>query len=468
MMLPAMPSTDLANYVPGTRGPGSVHSSSGSTAVGVPSSIHEFMNSPTLGNICPPNFPSGSGGATVDGPTLSAGIAPYKYIPHSHSGPAVYMGHGRRLSNATTTSSMSGYPSSRHSGGGGSSTRPASTGARRHPRVSTISETGSPKERKRNSKSTRVLMRPDLEAEYLAWAEDFQSLFALVHGFCASYFHELPRLDTDWKTHLKAEANGDLWQYMCRICHTAEDHEPGDHALRLLKDRDSRPHLMQRLILQHILVFIFSFEGWKEYSEDVDAEMERLAEALRTGDGECFSPCPFCLLPLANTFSTASRTQDRQAIVDRRSELVKEMADGPNSEAFKNFKLTQHHRHLKTMVAPFLARRKTSNVDNEAFYDLFTITTTAWDLSAKLFAARLTCQYVWNDVGARFSADTHEPLDCTVSRLTLQYERCHVMLCATPAVTMRNDKGMTIETKNILKSGVLVLRYGTNPVPGFD
>jgi hypothetical protein len=164
-------------------------------------------------------------------------------------------------------------------------------------------------------------------------------------------------------------------------------------------------------------------------------------------------------LPLTNTLSD-SKAHERQAIVDRRSELVKEMADGPNSTAFKNFKLTQHHGHLKTMVAPFLSRHKLANADKEAFYDLFAITTSAWDLSAKLFAARRTFQYVWNDVGTRYSADTHEPLDCTVSRLTLQYEQCRVMLCATPAVTMRNDQGMNIETKNIIKSGVLVLRYG--------
>ena len=146
-------------------------------------------------------------------------------------------------------------------------------------------------------------------------------------------------------------------------------------------------------------------------------------------------------------------------IIDRRAQLVSEMAAGANAAAFKNFKLTQHHQYLKTMVAPFLATRKAANVANEAFYDLFTITTTAWDLSAKMFASRLTFQYVWNDAGVRFAAETHEPLDCSVDRLTLQHEHCRVRFCATPAVTVRNDQGMTIDAKNILKAGVLVMRY---------
>jgi hypothetical protein len=136
------------------------------------------------------------------------------------------------------------------------------------------------------------------------------------------------------------------------------------------------------------------------------------------------------------------------------------MVEGDNAASFRNFKLTQHHQFLKTMIAPFLTKRnRQENVTNEAFYDLFTIATSAWDLSAKLFRSRLTFQYVWNDVGARFSAETHEPLDCSVSPLTLQLEHCRVRLCATPAVTMRNDQGMTIDTKNILKAGVLVMRY---------
>jgi hypothetical protein len=146
-------------------------------------------------------------------------------------------------------------------------------------------------------------------------------------------------------------------------------------------------------------------------------------------------------------------------IINRRAQLVEEMVAGPNAAKFKNFKLTQHHQYLKTMVAPFLATHKAANVANEAFYDLFTITTTAWDLSAKMFASRLTFQYVWNDAGVRFAAETHEPLDCSVDRLTLQYEHCRIRFCATPAVTVRNDQGMTIDAKNILKAGVLVMRY---------
>jgi len=150
-----------------------------------------------------------------------------------------------------------------------------------------VTETGSPKERKRKDITHSLVREIDLEdAGYIKWADEFQSLFALVYGFCDSYFHELPVMDDDWKKQIRSEAGGQLWKYMRGICQSNQGLEPGEHAMRLLKDRDSRPYLMQRLILQHILLFICSYEGWKDYSEDNDEEMEKLEEQLKKIDRE--------------------------------------------------------------------------------------------------------------------------------------------------------------------------------------
>lgn len=374
------------------------------------------------------------------------GFGQFQGIPQSKSGPAVFLSqsqpqHQRQMS---TTGSV-------HYAGSAASSRQSSSN-RRTPRVSIIEETGSPKERKRNTPGSLLRSESDND-ESLRWAEEFQSLFALVVGFCTSYFYDLPQIEGDWKNVLKAEANGDLWEYICRICQTNQEQERGDHALRLLQDRQSRPHLLQRLILQHIIVFMFSYEGWKDFSEDVDEEMERLEQNLKTID--------------------PAKTYERQVLVDRRAQLVGEMVEGDNAAAFKNFKLTHHQQHLRTLIAPFLPRRtggggggssknrnnKSGGVANEAFYDLFTIASSAWDLSARLFRSRMTFQWAWAEVGTRFAADAHEPVDCSVDRLTLQHEHCRVRLGTTPAVTLRNDMGMTIATRNILKAGVLVMRY---------
>ncbi|KAH6613334.1 hypothetical protein F5144DRAFT_616306 [Chaetomium tenue] len=475
----ALPPTEQS-YASSIRAPPpSLHSSNSHIANGHPSM--DRSGSGTLGNVNTSGLyysgvPQGHGGPFV-------GYSPFQPIPQSHSGPVVYHGghslHQRRPSNTTAASGRSGvgYAAvSRQSSV--PPVRPAS-GPRRNPRAPTtmITETGSPKERKRATPGS--LVRADLEGSdmLMSWADEFQSLFALIYGFCASYFDDLPPMNESWKRQLQSEANGHLWDYICKICHSNHEQTRGDNAMRLLNNRDSRPYLMQRLILQHVMVFICSSEGWKDYSEDVDEEMEKLEMRLKKMD--------------------PSKAYDRQTLIDRRAQLITEMTSGSNAAAFKNFKLTQHHQYLKTMIGPFLTRlRKTTpappptshdgssdgpapaplpptqtNIANEAFYDLFGITTSAWELSTKLFQSRLTFQYVWNDGGTRFAAETHEPLDyvpiggtgggaggVTVG-VALQNEHARVRFCATPAVTVRNDQGMTIGIRNILKAGVLVLRY---------
>ncbi|KAL2156843.1 hypothetical protein VTH06DRAFT_4073 [Thermothelomyces fergusii] len=441
-------------YAPGLRGPAGLRP--GSTHVGhlAHSGSIDRAGTASPGTANPIALYPGAAGQLA-GPLVLRGHAPFPHqsLPHSHPGPVGgyqaqpnHNDHQRRPSSTTTASgrSATGYVSRPPSGPG----RIARTGP-------VATETGSPKERKRSTPHSLVRAVGLEHSDCLKWADEFQSLFALVYGFCASYFHELPALDgdggdggggdhdhdhDDWKRRLQSEVGGELWSYICKICRTQQpEQEPGDHAMRLLKDRDSRPYLMQRLILQHILVFICSYEGWKDYSEDADDEMEKLEEELKKMD--------------------SSKTFDRQAIIDRRAQLVADMAEGANAAAFKNYKLTQHHQHLKTMQQQQQQQQQGGRAAaNEAFYDLFTITTAAWDLSGRLLRSRLTFQYAWADAGARFAAETHEPLDrAAVDRPALRHEHCRLRFCATPAVTVRDDRGVTIDARNILKAGVLLM-----------
>ncbi|KAL2134056.1 hypothetical protein VTI74DRAFT_1112 [Chaetomium olivicolor] len=447
----AMPmEQSYSQSIAGSARSASIHSGSSHSSTSLPGSVHS--GSDRSASVQPTAFPPAAfmypPGHYLPGPLMPSipgmpGVAGYTQfggIPQSQSGPTVFPSqiHQRRPSTSTTGSARSGaaYPTSRYSA---PSSRPSSTGPRRPPRVSIIEENGSPKERKRNI--TRSLARTDLDdPKYRMWAEQFQTLFALVLGFCSAYLHEPPVVEgDDWKKHIETTADGDVWEYICQVCQYIQEQDRGNHALRLLKDRDCRPYLVQRLIVQHIIASIFIPDAWKGFSVDFDRELDQLAEQWKAVD--------------------PSRTVERQLIVDRRAKLVAAMMEGKKGEAFKSFKETQHNQYLKKMVAPFLAKRKNANATNEAFYDLFAIAQSAWELSGKLFLSRLSFDYMWTDAGNRFSADAHEPLDGEMDRFSLQRDHWRVKLCATPAVTVRNDQGMTIEIKNILRAGVLVMRY---------
>ncbi|KXX82529.1 Liprin-beta-2 [Madurella mycetomatis] len=345
--------------------------------------------------------------------------------------------HLRPPSRAGSSSVYSGASGLSHSRHAGSTPSRHSSMARPSPRVTKTTEWGSPNERRRDTACALVRVEPD-DGESQKWAVEFQTLFALVYGFCKNYFEELPKIGKDWKSHLQGEAGGRLWDYICRVCHPGQEKERGDYALFLLKGSESRPYFIERLLIQHIILFVLSSEGWEDYSTDVDDEMRSLEQRLRATD--------------------PSKTFERQSIIDRRAELVTEMAEGPKAAAFKNHKLNQHHQQLRMMIAPFLPRTKENNMRDEAFYDLFAIAGAAWDLSSKLLRSRLTFQYVWNDPCAKFSADVHEALGCSIGPVYLQREHWRLKLCVTPAVTIRSDKGMTISARQILKSGVTVMR----------
>lgn len=210
------------------------------------------------------------------------GPGPVKGVPPSLSGPA-FSGQSqqRRLQSSGTSSfgqstagsANSGYPS-------GTRTRPSSGPS---PRESAADALGSPLERRRGTSPSLALVRRDPdEGDAKMWDDEFQSLFAMVYGFCTSYFNELPRINGDWKTYLQAEAGGNLWEYMCAVCDPGARQARGERALRLLQEDATRPYLMQRLILQQMLRSIFTRDGWKDYSAETDAELKKIEEELKT------------------------------------------------------------------------------------------------------------------------------------------------------------------------------------------
>lgn len=219
---------------------------------------------------------------------LQAQAMPRSY---SSSGPIVPMGqfqHQPRLSTATSSSARSSV-GNRSSTYLGTTPTHVSSVPRRSPRAPGSTEWGSPNERKRVS--TGLLTKVGLnDGECKKWAEEFQGLFALVGGFCESYFNVLPHIDGDWKSHIQAQANGVLWDYICQVCQPGQEHERADRAMGLLMDDVCRPYLMQRLIVQHIIVFIFTYEGWRDYSEDGDEEMAKLEKNLKNIDRKFINP----------------------------------------------------------------------------------------------------------------------------------------------------------------------------------
>ncbi|KAK3344117.1 hypothetical protein B0T25DRAFT_584941 [Lasiosphaeria hispida] len=267
------------------------------------------------------------------------------------------------------------------------------------------------------------------------WGDEFNTMFAMSLGVCMSYA-EMSRV-RDLSEHVQATSRS-LWDYMSQLLYPDSRKNGSTHATMLLNDDSSRPYFMDRIVLQHILSTIFTYDGWLGYDLATDHEMIETERLLNTQE--------------------IYKTHERQKLLDRRAALVINMMDGHRWAAFRQFKVNDHYQKLRKVIGPLIPNPPMVDGRTDAFYDLFSITEMAWELSAKLWLSRLSFSYVWNDAGAKFSMDSHTALNSDVEELVLQAKQHRVKLAVTPGITMRNDMGMNILPQQILKSGVLIMK----------
>ncbi|KAK3304018.1 uncharacterized protein B0T15DRAFT_399437 [Chaetomium strumarium] len=294
---------------------------------------------------------------------------------------------------------------------------------------------GSPKERKRDTPRA-VLSDP----ETVKWADEFNTLFSMIRGFCVQYFQQLPPVEGDLKARLQKQTDGYLWGFISNLAAHDQEASRGKYVLRLLNSPGARTYFLQRLIFQYVFTAMMSVQAWADYSTDCGDKLRATERELDAID--------------------ASKPHERQALIERRAKLIREIVESPEATKYRSNKITQHASRLKDILAVFLP----SDMDSKAakdgvVYDISVIASTAWDVSAKVLQAPITFVFTFNDVNSLFMTEMHEALDCSTDPRQLQAEKCRVKLCVTPAITLRKDQGSTIHAKNILKASVLVMKY---------
>ena len=126
----------------------------------------------------------------------------------------------------------------------------------------------------------------------------------------------------------------------------------------------------------------------------------------------------------------------------------------PDFPSFRQRKESFHQQRLKTIVGPLMDG---SASRSDAGYDLHNIAATALQISANMFQSRLSFQFVWNDTCTKFTADSHIAKETAVDAVTLQMRQWRLKLVITPGVTIRDDRGMSIVPRRVLRSEVLVM-----------
>ncbi|KAK3683904.1 hypothetical protein B0T22DRAFT_443894 [Podospora appendiculata] len=364
------------------------------------------------------NPSSSISGDEMSRPGSSAMISPP--VHSQHPAPAVNRHGHRNMRN-------SGRPRSSRSGDGP-----------RHPQQthSGASEYGSPVGRKAPltviARSYPAIEDDEATAE---WRKEFQKLFSLLEGFSKSY---TGGAGVGVAAGVKQQSPV-LWNHICEVLYPNNLQNGNAHATYLINDDQARPYLVLRLLVQHIVENILSYQGWLGFDGTTDKELTDLANRLKTVD--------------------LFKTHERQFAVDGQAAIVSRITKHPKFLSFQNWKKNDHFAKVKAIVGPLLSNcQPKSTTMGDASYDLFSIVDSAWMLSGRLFNSRLSFQYSWGETCHKFSHELHEAIDTPEDPRLLQSKQMRLKLVAVPGVTMRNDQGMSILPKRLLKAKVLLMQ----------
>ena len=81
----------------------------------------------------------------------------------------------------------------------------------------------------------------------------------------------------------------------------------------------------------------------------------------------------------------------------------------------------------------------------------------AWDLSCRILTSRLTFDFRFPEVGARFSGQSMVPVWPSCEASELQAKHWRVALVTTPVVTCRNDTGSNISAHSVSLADVICM-----------
>lgn len=123
--------------------------------------------------------------------------------------------------------------------------------------------------------------------------------------------------------------------------------------------------------------------------------------------------------------------------------------------AWHKHKVDDIARMLQTTVQPLLNRFASPG---EAHRDVEHVAELAWELSSKMLCSRLTFDFRFPEIGARFSTQSMLPIWPHMDPADLQARHWRVAFVTTPAITCRNDTGGSISAHSVSLADVLCMQ----------
>ncbi|KFY42643.1 hypothetical protein V494_02316, partial [Pseudogymnoascus sp. VKM F-4513 (FW-928)] len=259
------------------------------------------------------------------------------------------------------------------------------------------------------------------------FVETFDDVYLMVCGWVTTY---ADRINPITEAGVKAQPR--CWEWMVGCLWPLGEREAGAVVASFQRDTETRRWFVMRMVVQYIHLHVWSYTTWLGYSDASDEDLNRICKKLA---------------------EKGVTLDQRGELLAERSLCVSAIMGTQDYRSFRKYMISQHTKKLRDIL-PLVLNPTTNRSD--AGRDLAVVVAKAFDLSAQLFTCGWTFIISMPEAGAKFAKPSMRARNSEVEPLDLQMRGTRIRFAVTPFVTLRDDSGLAIVTRNIDRSSVLI------------
>lgn len=325
------------------------------------------------------------------------------------------------------------------------------------PAEPSMSEYGSAPSSAGNAAAARGILSGPLvhmnEQAVAAWNESIMELYAMIRAFVERHAN-VPDPAMAMKM-----STLPLWPVLLATYHPLSAKEAASYLDIHLRADNPKCCLVTRVIIDYIVNRVWVPNAWIGFDDDCTYVLLELEKDLEKTQGKKLPPpCvvlenprltqPTCLV------ATGQPSAQRQPLLDRQAHILEAIIKS-EPLAFHREKVGDITAALMATIQPLLNRLANPA---DAYRDLEHVADLAWDLSSKILTSRLTFDFRFPEVGARFSSQSMLPIWPALEPTELQAKHWRVALVTTPVITCRNDTGSNISAHSVALADVYCMQ----------
>ncbi|PHH91927.1 hypothetical protein CDD83_9712 [Cordyceps sp. RAO-2017] len=263
-----------------------------------------------------------------------------------------------------------------------------------------------------------------------AWNEQIMEFYGAIRHFVGCHAGE-----PDGSAMLQM-GNTNLWPVLLATYHPLSEAEAASYLDYHLRNETSKACVVTRVIVDYVVNRVWVPGAWVGSDSKTTYDLLDLQRELEATQGQASAA--------------------RQPLLNQQAAIIGSiLRNEQGSRAWHRSKVEDVARMLQRTVQPLMNKFVHQH---DAHRDLERVAELAWELSSKLLGSRLTFDFRFPDIGARFSAQSMLPIWPPQDPAELQAKHWRVAFVTTPAITARNDTGAGISAHSVALADVFCMQ----------